>query len=145
MGKEEPEGEHRWEAGYHGDMENEARTEDGPRIGLSNDRQILDGRTVLVRTAGDPRNPAVALRGTLRVVAEPMFSDRPRVQLVVNYPDMFTAPAHQRGFDLDEAVIDRLLAAAADPAAQLECTVAADLEAEARDQTVVAPRATQPE
>ena len=129
-------------------MENEARidtAEAGAGVGLANERQILEGRTVLVRTAGDPRNPAIALRGTLRVVAEPMFSDRPRVTLVVNYPDMFTAPAHQRVFKLDDAVIQRLLTAAADPAAQLECTVSADLEAEARDQTVVAPRATQPE
>lgn len=122
-----------------------AGMENEPRIELSGERRILDGRTLLVRTAGDHRNPAVALRGTLKVVPEPMFSDRPRVKLVVNYPDMFTAPAHQRVFELGDAEIERLLATAADPAAQLECIVATDLEAEARDQTVVAPRATQPE
>lgn len=126
-------------------MEKENETRAGTESASAGERQILAGRTVLVRTAGDAHNPAIALRGTLQVVAEPMFSDRPRVKLAVNYPDMFTAPAHQRVFDLDDALIQRLLTAAADPAAQLECTVAADLEAEARDQTVVAPRATQPE
>jgi hypothetical protein len=124
-------------------MNNETRA--GAGAASAGERQILDGRTVLVRTAGDPHNPAVALLGTLQVVPEPMFSDRPRVTLVVNYPDMFTAPAHQRRFELGEAEIQRLLVVAADPAAQLECVVTADLEAEARDQTVVAPRATQPE
>ena len=124
-------------------MESEAKA--GAGAANAGERQILEGRTVLVRTAGDPHNPAIALRGTLQIVAEPMFSDRPRVKLAVNYPDMFTAPAHQRVFDLDDALIQRLLTTAADPAAQLECTVATDLEAEARDQTAVAPRATQPE
>jgi hypothetical protein len=122
-------------------MENETAAGAEP----TNERQILHGRTVLVRTAGDPHNPAVALRGTLQVVPEPMFSDRPRVKLVVNYPDMFTAPAHQRVFELGEAETQRLLAAASNSTAELECVVTADLEAEARDQTVVAPRATQPE
>lgn len=121
-------------------MENE------PQAELAGERRILEGRTLLVRMAGDLRNPVIALRGTLQVVPDPMFSDRPRVKLVLDYPDMFTAPAHHRTFELGDEEIQRLLtAASADPAARLECTVTADLEAEARDQTVVAPRATQPE
>lgn len=107
------------------------------------DRQSLEARSVLVRIAGDPHNPPVASRGTLHLEPDPSVPGKSRATLTVDFPDMFTAPAHQRVIELDEAALGRLLAGERD--GTLEWTIEENLEAETRDKTVVAPRATQPE
>jgi hypothetical protein len=76
---------------------------------LNTDVKKWDGQTVLVRTADDLHSPPVGRRGTLRVVTVPDEVPGFRVEVVLDFPDMFSQPAHQRVFVLNEAEIDQLL------------------------------------
>jgi len=71
------------------------------------ERLRLHGHSVLVRSAKDRRNPPTALRGTIDVQTT---EDRPRVRLVLEYPDMFTVPAHQGIIELNDEQAQQLLA-----------------------------------
>lgn len=73
------------------------------------DRLHLHGASVLVRSTQDRRNPPTALRGTIDTRATD-GSELPRVRIVLEYPDMFTIPAHQGIIELDDAQAERLLA-----------------------------------
>jgi hypothetical protein len=74
------------------------------------DLRALHQKIVLVKSACDRRNPPTAMRGTLEVHEDP--ADRgPLVQIVLQFPQMFTTRAHQRVITLDAAAIERLLAA----------------------------------
>lgn len=71
----------------------------------------LDGQTVLVRSAADRHNPPAAMRGTIRLAAGGAPSAKPaRVEIVLDYPNMFTQPGHLRVLALDEAAVERLVA-----------------------------------
>lgn len=104
--------------------------------------EAYEGRNVLVRMAGDRHNPAVAARGMLHFRPKGERTGKARAPLVVDFPDMFTSPAHQRVFELDDAAVGRFLAGGSEGV--LEWTVDANLEAETRDKTSVAPDARQP-
>ena len=71
------------------------------------DRTELSGRIVLVCSALDHRNPPTGRRGTLRV------SDSASGQVIeveIEFPQMFTTPAHTRRARLTEAEVAQMLA-----------------------------------
>jgi hypothetical protein len=67
----------------------------------------LQDRIVLVKSSRDHRNPQTALRGTLEVHDVP--AARPLVNLVIEFPQMFTMRAHRRTIPLEEEALTRLL------------------------------------
>ena len=71
------------------------------------DLNQLNGRIVLVRSTKDRRNPPTAMRGT--VVVRDNAGASPDVSIAVEFPQMFTSPAHHRSLPLDHAAITRLL------------------------------------
>jgi hypothetical protein len=71
------------------------------------DLHRLHGKIVLVKSARDHRNPPTAMRGTIEVRDNPGAT--PHVGLAVDFPQMFTMPAHRRTIPLDHAAIMRLL------------------------------------
>jgi hypothetical protein len=73
----------------------------------------MHGASVLVRSTHDQGNPPTALRGTIDTRAND-GSDLPRVRIVLEYPDMFTVPAHQGVIELDEEQTERLRASERD-------------------------------
>jgi hypothetical protein len=73
------------------------------------DRLHMHGATVLVRSTADRRNPPTALRGTIDARSTE-GAEREHVRIVLEYPDMFTVPAHQGVLDLDDAAEERLRA-----------------------------------
>ena len=73
------------------------------------DLRALHQKIVLVKSASDRRDPPTALRGTLEVHEDP--ADRGAlVQIVLQFPQMFTTRVHQRVITLDAPAIERLLA-----------------------------------
>jgi hypothetical protein len=72
------------------------------------DLKSLHGKVVLVKSTRDIRNPPVAMRGTLDVREE--SEGGPMVTIEVDFPQMFTVPAHRRSLVLAEADIAHLLA-----------------------------------
>lgn len=77
------------------------------------DRIHLHGQSVLVRSTRDHRNPPTALRGTIDARTTEGH-ERAKVRIVLEYPDMFTVPAHQGIIELDGAAAERLLASERD-------------------------------
>ncbi len=73
------------------------------------DRLHMHGASVLVRSTQDHRNPPTALRGTIDACATD-GTELPRLRIVLEYPDMFTVPAHQGVIELDDAQAERLRA-----------------------------------
>ena len=73
------------------------------------DLRELQGRVVLVTSAFDQHNPPAGRRGTLDVQKSDT-GERPRVRVILDFPDMFTSPAHTRFIPLDEAALGQLLA-----------------------------------
>lgn len=74
------------------------------------DLDRLEGSTVLVRSLRDRRNPPTAMRGTLHVSHSADRTREAQVQIVLQYPQMFTSPAHERVVLLNDAEVERLLA-----------------------------------
>ena len=73
------------------------------------DLQRLNGRTVLVKSTHDRRNPPTAMRGTIEV--RPTTAGAPPdVRLAIEFPQMFTSQAHHRTIDLSHAEVMRLVA-----------------------------------
>jgi hypothetical protein len=68
----------------------------------------LEGRVVLVKSRRDRRNPPAGIRGWIEV--HPNSGATPQVSIVVEFPQMFSAPAHRRTILLDQAGLERLLA-----------------------------------
>ena len=69
----------------------------------------LDGQTVLVKTTTDTHNPPVGVRGSIRIVDTPAAGVA-RVELVLQFPDMYNEPAHQRVFALTDKQVEELVA-----------------------------------
>ena len=76
---------------------------------LTSQYQMLDGKSVLVRSSTDDRNPPVGVRGWLHVPTPANVSDAPRVEVILEFPDMFNEPAHERIIPLDDSEVQRLL------------------------------------
>jgi hypothetical protein len=72
------------------------------------DLSRLNGKIVLVKSTKDRRNPPTGMRGTIVVRDNPGAA--PDVSIAVEFPQMFTTPAHHRSLPLDHADITRLLA-----------------------------------
>jgi hypothetical protein len=72
------------------------------------DLKSLHGKQVLVRSTRDIRTPPVALRGTIEVLETP--EGGPIVSIAVEFPQMFTAPAHRRNIALSEEDVAQLVA-----------------------------------
>jgi hypothetical protein len=72
------------------------------------DIQALHGRVVLVKSTRDRRNPPTGMRGWIEVIDS--GGTRPEARIAVEFPQMFTQPAHHRTFVLDEARLAQLLA-----------------------------------
>jgi hypothetical protein len=68
----------------------------------------LNGRSVLVKTTADHRDPPVALRGTIE--ARKDRAGTPVVKIVLEYPDMVNTASHEGVIALDGAGVDRLMA-----------------------------------
>lgn len=76
---------------------------------LTTDYQKLDGKSVLVRSATDEHNPPVGVRGWLHVAASPTPGEPARVEVVLEFPDMYNEPAHERVIPMDDSDVQRLL------------------------------------
>ena len=74
------------------------------------DLRSLERQTVLVRSAADGHNPPVGRRGWIHVVDTGESGREPKVELIVEYPDMFNEPAHERIFVLRDDELATLLA-----------------------------------
>src|SRR5512147_3231244 len=98
----------------------------------------LDGKTVLVRSSRDRRNPQTALRGTLQVFATP--TGEKAVQVLLDFPEMFTATAHRKRIVLDETTVESLFQS--ENVGTYECTLDYDFEDDTEGRSLVAPRAT---
>jgi hypothetical protein len=70
------------------------------------DLQRLQGRIVLVESATDYHTPPTGLRGSLQVIGQ----TNPRVQVALDFPQMFLTPAHHRVIPLTDAEVARMLA-----------------------------------
>ena len=64
----------------------------------------LHGESVLVKSTQDRHDPPIALRGLLDTRTSPGV-----VKVVLQYPDMCLAPAHQGIINLDARTVDLLL------------------------------------
>ena len=69
----------------------------------------LHGRTVLVKSTRDRRNPPTAMRGTIEVRQHAPDSP-PEISLAIEFPQMFRTQAHHRTIVLDPTEVARLLA-----------------------------------
>lgn len=68
----------------------------------------LYGRIVFVKSTRDRRNPPTGMRGWIEVHEKPDAA--PGVSIAIEFPQMFSTPAHHRSIPLDDAAIERLLA-----------------------------------
>lgn len=72
------------------------------------DLNRLNGRSVLVKSTADRRDPPTALRGT--IAARPDRDGRADVKIVLEYPDMNNTAARRGIIPVNEADAERLLA-----------------------------------
>jgi hypothetical protein len=73
------------------------------------DLATLHGRIVLVKSARDHHYPETGMRGTIEVPNRDR-DEPPRVQIALEFPQMFETPAHHRTIVLDPRAVDRLIA-----------------------------------
>ena len=85
---------------------NDVRPQDGTATGAN--LHDLNGRVVLVKSSRDRRNPPAGLRGWIEVRQNAGVA--PQVGIDVEFPQMFSTPAHRRMIPLDQAGLERLLA-----------------------------------
>lgn len=86
---------------------------------LASNLKNLNGKSVLVRSTSDEHNPPVGVRGTIHVVDTGELGEALKVEILLEFPDMFNEPAHERVIILREDGIDRLLASEVNGAFQL--------------------------
>jgi hypothetical protein len=72
------------------------------------DLRELQGKIVLVKSTRDRRNPATAMRGWIEVHEN--AGAAPEMSIAVEFPQMFSVPAHHRTIPLDRGALERLLA-----------------------------------
>ena len=85
---------------------------------LASELKNLNGKSVLVRSTSDEKNPPVGVRGWIHVVNTGETGEA-KVEIILEFPDMFNEPAHERVIILREDGIDRLLASEVNGAFQL--------------------------
>lgn len=76
------------------------------------DLHELNGRSVLVKSSHDHRNPPTAMRGWLEISESGTTPHA--ASIVVEFPQMFCSSAHHRTLLLDEPALARLLASERD-------------------------------
>lgn len=86
---------------------------------LASELKNLDGKSVLVRSHSDGHNPPVGVRGWIHVVDTGETGGEPKVEIILEFPDMFNEPAHERVIILRQDGVDRLLASEVNGAFQL--------------------------
>ena len=74
----------------------------------AHDLRELQGKIVLVKSTRDRRHPPTAMRGWIEVHEN--SGATPGVSIAVEFPQMFSVPAHHRTIALDQPALDRLLA-----------------------------------
>jgi hypothetical protein len=74
------------------------------------DLNSLHGRVVLVESALDHHNPPTGVRGSIEVTEDPRGTLGPKVQIALDFPQMFLTPAHHRTIPLSAADLEQLLA-----------------------------------
>ncbi len=90
-------------------MPPEAKENSSSRSPLNSaDLTHLHGQSVLVKSTADHRDPPVALRGTIE--ARPDEQGRPKVKIILEYPDMNNTAARRGIIPVDERDAGRLLA-----------------------------------
>ena len=77
-------------------------------VPAAKDLRELHGRVVLVKSTRDRRNPPAGLRGWIEVHQEPGAGSH--VSIAIEFPQMFSAPAHRRTIPLDQEGLERILA-----------------------------------
>ena len=68
----------------------------------------LHDRVVLVKSSRDRHTPPTGIRGCIDV--HERRDERPEVRIEIDFPQMFSRPAHHRTITLDGAALARLLA-----------------------------------
>lgn len=86
---------------------------------LASELKNLNGKSVLVRSTSDEKNPPVGVRGWIHVVNTGETEGEAKVEIILEFPDMFNEPAHERVIILRDDGIDRLLASEVNGAFQL--------------------------
>jgi hypothetical protein len=71
------------------------------------DVRRLHGKTVLVKSTKDRRNPPTGVRGYIEV--HDKDAGCPEVSIALEFPQMFTSRAHHRVIPLDQAAVAKLL------------------------------------
>ncbi|PTY05778.1 hypothetical protein DB347_15575 [Opitutaceae bacterium EW11] len=74
------------------------------------DLKRLDRQAVLVRSSVDTHNPPTGVRGWIHVVDTGDATGEPKVEIVIEFPDMYNVPAHERIIRLREDQLEQLLA-----------------------------------
>lgn len=91
---------------------------------MKTDLRTLHGSLVLLKSRRDRHNPPTAMRGTIEVHESPGLE--PQVNLVLDFPQMFTTSARRRTLTLDHAQISELLLSETN--GTFEFTIDGDLE-----------------
>jgi hypothetical protein len=90
---------------------------------ISPDVRRLHGRSILVRSTQERRNPETAVRGTIEV-----DDASGQVRVALEFPQMFTTRAHHRTIVLGERDLEQLVAAAGDRTETLQLTLEQPLD-----------------
>lgn len=75
---------------------------------ITTELRQLEGKTVLVRSTADSHNPPVGKNGTIHIL-DTGENGAARLEVVLEFPDMFSGPAHRRAIILEGAEIEKLL------------------------------------
>lgn len=71
--------------------------------------KALQGKIVLVKSTRDRRNPPTAMRGWFEV-HDGATGEAPTVSIAVEFPQMFSIPAHHRIIPIDPGALETVLA-----------------------------------
>ena len=75
---------------------------------IASDIAQLEGKNVLVTSSADKHNPPVGTTGTIHVLDTGTNGDA-RIEIVLEFPDMFSGPAHRRVILIEGEEIDKLV------------------------------------
>ena len=75
---------------------------------ITTELRQLEGKTVLVRSTADHHNPPVGRNGTIHIL-NTGENGSARLEVVLEFPDMFSEPAHRRVIVLEGAEVEKLI------------------------------------
>lgn len=75
---------------------------------ITTELKQLEGKTVMVRSTADQHNPPVGKNGTIHIL-DTGENGPARLEVVLEFPDMFSGPAHRRVIVLEGSAIEELL------------------------------------